>query len=260
MVLLTAVGLGSLDLNWIEDFQCRVFDYYQRIKPRVYEDVPVRVIDLDDESLARLGQWPWPRTQVARLVTRLSDLGASAIAFDMVFAEPDRTSPGTVVKFWPPGPETESLKARAQALPDHEKVLAKAFRSANVVAGFTVVPTPNDRVPAGKANFSVGGASGLEELLGADSPLRFVPDYPGAVANLPVLEAAAAGNGAFSFMAERDGVVRRAPLMVRRENVLLPSLALEALRVAQGQKNILVKGAGSHGDKSAGKKAGLAAI
>ncbi|MBI5622388.1 MAG: adenylate/guanylate cyclase domain-containing protein [Elusimicrobia bacterium] len=250
IVLVLALVLRVSGFGWIEDFQCKVFDYYQRLKPRPYQETPVRVIDLDDESLERLGQWPWPRTLVARLVTKLSDLGVSTIVFDMVFAEPDRTSPGTVVRFWPAGPDTDSLKARAKSLPDHEKVLAKAFRRANVVTGFTVVPTPNDKVPAVKAAFGYGG----------DSPLSYVPDYPGAVVNLPVLEEAASGNGCFSFMAERDGVVRRAPLLMRRGSVLVPSLALEALRAAQGVKNVMVKSVGASDEDDTGGHTGIVAV
>ncbi len=74
-----------------------VFDAFQRAEPRADSDVPVRVVDIDETSLARLGQWPWPRSDLARLVERLSDLGAAAIAFDMVFPEPDRLSPARLV-------------------------------------------------------------------------------------------------------------------------------------------------------------------
>ena len=68
------------------------FDQYQRLVPRKFENVPVRVIDIDEASLREFGQWPWPRNRVAALVDRLSDMGASAIAFDVLFAEPDRLS------------------------------------------------------------------------------------------------------------------------------------------------------------------------
>jgi adenylate cyclase len=70
-----------------------LFDSYQRAAPRAYEDSPVRVVDIDDESIRRLGQWPWPRTEIARLTERLGQAGASVVAFDVVFSEPDRTSP-----------------------------------------------------------------------------------------------------------------------------------------------------------------------
>ena len=74
------------------------FDEYQRIAPRAFENMPVRVVDIDEASLREFGQWPWPRDRMAALVDRLSEMGASAIAFDILFAEPDRLSPRTVVR------------------------------------------------------------------------------------------------------------------------------------------------------------------
>ncbi len=68
LVLLSAVGLRIADPNLLVDLRLKSFDLYQQIRPREYTPVPVRFIDLDDESLDKLGQWPWPRTQVARLV------------------------------------------------------------------------------------------------------------------------------------------------------------------------------------------------
>ncbi len=68
-----------------------VFDQYQRWKPRPYAfDQPVRIVEIDDESLKRLGQWPWPRERLAKLVEALKGAGAAAIAFDFLFAEKDR--------------------------------------------------------------------------------------------------------------------------------------------------------------------------
>ena len=77
-----------------------VFDAYQRLAPRVYQPTPVRVVDVDDESLRRYGQWPWPRDRLAGMTTRLAQAGAAAIGFDMVFAEPDRSSPAQIKLMW----------------------------------------------------------------------------------------------------------------------------------------------------------------
>src|SRR5579863_4983822 len=100
LILIVAVGIKGWQFNFTEDIQNLVFDQFQRFKPRPYQSAPVRILDIDDESLARVGQWPWPRTRVAQLVDRLRQLGAKSIAFDVVFAESDRTSPATVVRSW----------------------------------------------------------------------------------------------------------------------------------------------------------------
>jgi hypothetical protein len=103
LMLQLALLLAALLWCWVDpgsiiDRQRRsVFDYYQRIAPRTYQNAPVRIVDIDDASLTQIGQWPWPRSAVAAMVGRLSQSGASAIVFDIVFAEPDRTSPAQIL-------------------------------------------------------------------------------------------------------------------------------------------------------------------
>ena len=84
----------------LQDLRNQVFDYFQRFSPRPYEQMPVRIVDLDDETLERYGQWPWPRTLVARLIADLANAGAAVITMDIVFAEPDQTSPRNIAKVW----------------------------------------------------------------------------------------------------------------------------------------------------------------
>jgi len=74
------------------------FDFYQRAAPREAGEAPIRIVDIDDDSLAKVGQWPWPRTIIAQLVEKLRDAGAAAIAFDIDFAESDRTSPEALLQ------------------------------------------------------------------------------------------------------------------------------------------------------------------
>ena len=236
--------------SWVELAQFRTFDAFQKLKPRPYEEVPVRIIDIDDESLARLGQWPWPRTLVARLVDRLNELGASVIAFDAVFAEPDRTSPARVIDLWPRTPETAALRRRIIQLPDHDRVLAQAIAKANVVTGFSLIQKPNTVAPAVKAGFAVAG----------EGVLSYLAEFSGAVINIPEIEKAAAGNGSFSYAPDIDEVIRHVPLLLRKGKELLPSLDAEVLRVAQGEKTIKVKCTDASSQAGAGARAGIALV
>ena len=88
VLVFAAVGESTLDR-----LRNIVFDGYQRVLPRQEGGAPLAVVDIDEKSIARLGQWPWPRTTIARLVDRLGQAGAAAIAFDIAFPEADRTSP-----------------------------------------------------------------------------------------------------------------------------------------------------------------------
>ena len=134
----------------VEEARLKVFDIFQRLAPRPYTPVPVRFVDLDDESLARVGQWPWPRTVVAQMVASLANAGAAVIVFDVVFADPDRTSPRQVLPLWPATPEVQALIDNPDALPDHDAVLADVIGQANVVAGFVLTDEASEAVPPQK--------------------------------------------------------------------------------------------------------------
>lgn len=241
-----AVGLRVAAPTAVQNLQLRVFDELQRLSPRPYEEAPVRIVDIDDATLERVGQWPWPRTVVAELVRRLFDDGASVVVFDAVFAEPDRTSPLRALEGLGEVSLSPKLRREIEQLPDHDDVLAKAFAEGHVVTGFVFTNDPGGRDPARKAGFSYGG-----------DPFAHLLDRRGTVVNLPVLEEAATGNGSFTVDPDDDGLHRRVPLLFARGGVLYPSLAAEAIRVATGATAYAVKTAGSSGETSFGGSTGI---
>lgn len=231
LVPILAIGFSALisllDPPPLQTARHAVFDQFQRWQPRLYQPAPVRIIDIDDESLRQLGQWPWPRTRVAELIERLQAAKASAIALDILFAEPDRTSPAAMLALWQPPP---GLARQIGELPDHDAVMAQAVSRGRVVLGFTLNHQPRDGapLPVVKAGF-----------VALNQPAQpYLHDFSGSVAALPGLIHAAQGNGAISFVPDADGVVRRLPLLVRYGELLLPALSVEALRVAQDVQNI----------------------
>ena len=249
---LLALGIEPMAL---ERAELVLLDAIQRRNLRPYTPAPVRIVDIDDASLQRMGQWPWPRTRIAQLVDRLTAMGAAVIAFDVVFAEPDRTSPDQVAALWPETADLGDLRERVAALPDHDHVLADSFRASRVVTGFVLMDHAGGRDPLARAGIS--WASGQ----GQDEPWRYLPDLLGSVVNLPVLEEAASGNGSFSIpWPEQDGIYRRAPLLFRRDRTIFPSLALEALRVATAGTTYLVRTASASGSFELGEGAGLEKI
>ena len=233
-LLLVVVGLASLVLDPLPLRMARnlYFDQYQRWQPRQYEPVPVRIVDIDDASLARLGQWPWPRTRIAELVNRLNGAGVAAIGFDVMFAEPDRTSPRSMASLWPLQPALRDALGR---LPDHDQVLAQALGEAPVVLGFAV--QRQAAAPAAKQ----APAARYRYIHAGPSSERWFHAFQSAVESRPELEAAAQGSGALSFVPDGDGVVRRVPLVFLLGDRPIPTLVSETLRVAQGQRNYLLK-------------------
>lgn len=190
------------------------------------------MIDIDETSLKRLGQWPWPRDILGDLVDRLGQAGAAAIAFDMAFAEADRTSLAALAP---------RLKARGidMALPedpvarDNDLAFAAAIARHRVVLGQALAPDNNAPAPPPPKSGSA--------FTGGD-PARYLPDYGGALGNLPVLTEAAAGLGSFSFVANGDSIMRNLPVVAQAKGRIYPSLALESLRVAQGAAGIVLRG------------------
>lgn len=262
LLLAVALLLRWQDAPFLSQLQFNVFDTYQRIAPREYKDLGVRIVDLDDRSLEEVGQWPWPRTKLAELVYRLRQAGAVVVGFDIVFAEPDRTSPARVVESWPQVDGIEALKQQAAALPDHDGLFAQFMAGlGNVVTAVQLTDGGVNRLPRQIGNFSVAGEQGRNI---AD----FVPVLPGAIANLPELEQAAAGNGLISVRPELDGVVRRVPLILALDRDLpmvgkpaYPTLSMEMLRVLQGAPRTMnVRLSGASGDLRWTSSEGVSAI
>ena len=108
----------------LEAARLRTFDFYQTLKPRQATVQPAVIVDIDEASMSAYGQWPWPRTLLADLVTKLARLGSVVIAFDIIFAEPDRMSPGIAAdSFRNLDPET---RAQLLKLPSNDDALADA--------------------------------------------------------------------------------------------------------------------------------------
>jgi len=246
LCLALLIGFAALriaDPAPVEEIRVRTFDFFQRIDPRLKTARPVTIVDIDDKSLEKLGQWPWPRTRIADLVTELTRLGAVVIAFDAVFSEPDRLNPAVAADTF--RNLDEETRARLRALPSNDQVLADAISASRVVLGESGLP--EEIAPLDKT-LPVTGLAMLGE-----EPQRFMFDFPGLLRNVPVLEHAAAGRGLFTIKPERDGIVRRVPMIMQAQGQTMPSLTFEMLRVATGSGTILIK-AEKAGIKSIGIK------
>ncbi len=228
------VGFAALriaDPAPIEELRVRTFDTFQVIEPRVKTARPVTIVDIDEKSLGKLGQWPWPRTNIADMITNLTRLGAVVIAFDIVFAEPDRLNPDAAAKTM--RYLDELTRSKLRELPSNDQIFADAMRRSRVVLGETGLAEV-----AGKFDETLP-VTGFA-MLGED-PQPFLFDFPGLLRNVHVLEETAAGRGLFTIKVEHDGIVRRVPMMMRAQGATMPSLSFEILRVATGTPTIIMK-------------------
>jgi adenylate cyclase len=248
-VVLSAVTLLRAADPWeVSELRERTFDIYQHLKPRPYGDYPVRVVDIDEASLAALGQWPWPRTRLAALVQRLHELGAAVVAFDVIFSEPDRTSPRRYASELDYGDAVDAGRAMSllARLPDHDQAFATALEKVPVVLGFAAVAGANADRPPVKAGLAFAGAK----------PTAVLSPFRGAVSDLELLNKAATGIGAINLSArDTAGIVRRLPMLLSDGVKVYPALVVEALRVAQNKRSIVIRGTGASGDADTGNAA-----
>jgi|AraplaMF_Col_mMF_1032025.scaffolds.fasta_scaffold00121_57 adenylate cyclase len=265
LLLVGAAVLRMYDPAPIQAVRNFVFDNYQRLEPRTYnQELPVRIADIDEKSLAKLGQWPWSRATVAKIVDRLAELGSAVVAFDVLFSEPDRTSPQVIAASLPDDPAFAEMKAQVAGLPDPDAALAASIKRVPTVLGFALLGYDPLRVQARPK--PVGGFVAIGE-----SPLDFTMKLPYIVSALPELQATAAGNGAVNADPDPDGIIRRVPLIVNyngddpnlssQPDALLPSLALEAIRLAFQAPSYTIRSSGASGEALAGRVAnGIGAI
>ena len=235
-LLAVAVCLWSPPL--LEFLEGKVYDSFLRSAPRRPVTGAVTVVDLDEASLEILGQWPWPRYRVARLMAKIREGGAVAVGLDMVFAEPDRTSLSHLteeirrdlgVNIGASGLSPEAL--------DNDRILAKGFADGPFVLGYQF---DFDAVrgegcvlhPLRAAVRSEGGKDGAAYFF----------DAPGVVCNLPLLAEAAGASGFFNITPDADGVLRRVPLVIRHRGLLYPSLALAVSLRLNGGDAVLETG------------------
>jgi adenylate cyclase len=235
LCLLALLALRAFDPGVISALRGSGFDQLQRLFPRRMEQpVPVRIVDIDESSLKALGQWPWSRTTMAKLVDELSSLGAAAIAFDIVFPEPDRLSPRQIMRD-PALVGTLPPTFDVNTLPDSDAAFAAALSGKPVVTAFASTAGLATSTPLViKSGFAQTGA-----------PAILAPPLLGRItANLPILDTAAAGVGGINIdLAGEQGVARQVPLLWTDGTRFAPALSIETLRVAQGASTMLVNAA-----------------
>ncbi len=201
------------------------FDFYQRLHPRPEAEFPVRVIDIDEAALAEFGQWPWPRDRLAAITDRLTELGAAAIGFDVLFPEADRMSPRRIAAGLP--------GVDAATLPDYDAIFAASLSRSPSIIGFSRTPSCTPLTGNPKGGFAISGPD----------PTERIPFLTGTASPIPILRDAAPGLAALSLNSELSaGAVRRIPMLWTNGSQLFPTLSVEALRLAMGISTVVVFG------------------
>ncbi len=261
-LLLLTLGLGVRvnDPSALGQLRNMVFDEYQRFHPLAYDPgSPVRIVAIDETSLEKYGQWPWPRVRLAEMVDKLTEMGAAAVGLDVILAEPDRMSPENIATLLPAGAKRQALEDALVDAPRNDFLLASALSSSPSVLGIALdkaAPDPGvgDKSTAARAfaNPKAGFA------FAGDDPHEFLPAFSDFTPPLPMLSQAAAGFGALNWLPDRDRVVRTVPLLFQLgDGTFVPSFGVELLRIAQGASTITIRSSNASGQSAFGEKSGV---
>jgi len=228
-VLALALLLRILPFQIIAEPRLLIFDLEQRLWPSTSDPAGVVIVDIDDRSLAQYGQWPWPRSLVAKLVRRISEGHPQVLGIDIVFAERDRLSPPEIAQELPDLPPP--LASELARLPASEHDLAEAMRAIPTV----IELAPGDGNPAASSE-----KLRLAQILqiGGD-PRPYLKNFNTLLRSRSELETAAQGAGVDIVGPDGDGITRRLALAVSYQGEIVPSFALEVLRVGGAEPVVI---------------------
>jgi adenylate cyclase len=228
-VLAGLAALIAIAAPWTERVQTAWFDAYQAMRPRVVRSMPVTIVEIDDASQAKLGQWPWPRSLLAELVTAIDASQPAAVALDILMPEPDAWSPERLLARG--RSRDPSAVSPLASLPSHDSELAHAVEAASVVMAVTGSDSATEmqlRPPL----FGIRDSAPRRDDAGTADAL--LPHYAGALTSIDEINRKAGGWGLIS-VEPAGGVVRRIPLAASIDGTLVPALAIEMLRVAKNR-------------------------
>lgn len=212
--------------NVVKTFDNKIKDYmfiYRGVKP---DSKSVVVIDVDEKSLKSLGQWPWSRHKLAQILENLTNAGVGVIGFDVVFAEIDKSSPHIVLN---------NLNIQADDIPNYDEIFNNVVANTPTVLGYQFELEDKEFIKNEDLNIPAiiiekNKTQGEDMLINAK----------GTILNHYKLQESGYTSGFFNNIPDVSGIVRSVPLVIRYEDQLFPSLALEIVRASSGIDKVFV--------------------
>ncbi len=210
-----------------EGMRRSLFDWWQRLSPRDLSQTDVRVVLIDNDSVTSVGAWPWPRYHMARLTEELAARDARIIAYDILFAEPDRLGPDAFAALYPElgGAAAEQVRA----LPSMDALFGEVVGQAPVILAQAGV------------NEKTEPPASLDTSVFAGRAPRAIDQWPGELAAIPELQMVALGTGLVNARPDADGVTRSVPLLLKAAGALRPGFALEIARQASPSSSVALR-------------------
>ena len=231
LILILLIVLKTINPTFIKSISFLSFDMYQKVFPLKKNDSDVIIIDIDEKSLSKFGQFPWNRSIFAKIIENVDSTNPKAIGFDVFFSEKDKQSPEEIIKSYNIlANDVINYLINIKGHDERFRQQLENSKSILAVLGSNVSSHGSyDR--KAKARFlSKGG-----------DPNQFTYNYPYSIGSLEKLEKSAKGLGSISFLDQTDGIIRSLPLIVRFNKKIYPTMGLEMVRVGENQKNLYVE-------------------
>jgi serine phosphatase RsbU (regulator of sigma subunit)/CHASE2 domain-containing sensor protein len=225
-IVAALIAGALLGLIGFDRYSRPLFDLWQRAAPRSLEKTQVRIVWIDDASIKTIGPWPWPRYIMARLTETLVQSEPKVIGYDIIFPDPDRNTPEAFVSLYPELPPATAATIRA--LPSMDALFSQVLGKSQVVLARVGLDTETAET---EQNLLV------EAQFGAPLPPG-TKSWGRVLGNLPILDDVALGHGLINGTFDRDGVIRRVPLVGKAAGKDMTGFALEMARIARGVERI----------------------
>ena len=229
----SAALILALFLSWAYLFMPQTFfslnnnfrDFLFNIRGELPRNDKIVIVDIDEASLEEFGQWPWPRSVVSELIRKLDDVAVGVIGLDIVFAEADQTSPHRIAS---------KIKNNTLKLDNYDLMLAETLASTPTVGGyfFTFEEKNKDKSPLIPAIFVEKGLQNNNSML----------EPKGVVLHIDMLQENLYSSGFFNNIPDIGGMIHRVPLIMRYNDIIYPSLALEMARIYSGVSKVEIHG------------------
>ena len=231
ILLFFLIGLKTANPSFVKSISFLSFDLYQKAIPLKKESSKVVIVDIDEKSLGKFGQFPWNRSIFAKIIENINREKPKAIGFDIFFTEKDKQAPEEIIRAY--NINENAVLDYLKNIESHDEKFRQELNLSNSVLAVlgSNVPSKGTYDRSAKAKFfSKGG-----------DPNNFTYSFPYSIGSLEKLENSSKGLGSISFLDQSDGIIRSIPLIVQLKKKLYPTLGLEMIRVGSKQKNIFVE-------------------
>lgn len=226
----------------LQSLDFKTYDLFLRHLPNNHSKIKPIIVDIDEKSLVRYGQWPWPRYKISRLFDKIALMDPSVISIDMIFSEPDRTSAGRLLKELEDSYSLENL--RIDKLPDefidNDFILAQTLTKGPFVLG-AQFHFNNFVQPLEPCALKPVQVAFMQNSNGSREEFNQIPQSSGVLCNLKIFSEKVSTSGFFNFSPDSDGMLRRLPMVIQHNEHIYVSLALATVLKFKGTNSIIIK-------------------